>query len=125
VARRGADRPPYVAAVRLAGWAAAHHQYLAGRLTLAGVDPATLDADRYLNVVYAIIVDSITGLVDRGEVFAVLNDELGRWPTLVTAGPTIDGVVWDPETWGTTPDAQANLAAALAFAGPPAGEALN
>lgn len=69
---------------------------------------------------YAIVVDSVDGLVNREEVFAALGEELQAWPALVSAGPTIDGVVWDPQTWGTTPEAQANLAAAVAFAGPPA-----
>jgi len=37
------------------------------------------------------------------------------------AVPVIDGLRWDPATWGETPQAQAQLAAALAFAGPQAG----
>lgn len=34
--------------------------------------------------------------------------------------PVVDGVRWDPATWGETPEAQAALMNALAISGPPA-----
>lgn len=45
--------------------------------------------------------------------------------TLLTDGnqdriPVIDGVRWDPVTWGETPEAQAALMNALAMSGLPA-----
>ncbi len=71
-----------------------------------------------LDVAYALIVDGADD--DHFRWFDDFLDEPVPDPV-----PVIGGVRWDPDTWGTTPEAQANLANALAFAGPPADADLN
>jgi hypothetical protein len=61
-----------------------------------------LDVRRYLNVVYAIVIDAVDGWVNREEVMRTVDAELGKWPDEVPA--TFLGV--DRDLWGATPDAQ-------------------
>lgn len=60
-----------------------------------------------VNVVYAIIATQVDGLVDRFKVLTELNRVLAQIPDKLF-GP-------DPEKWGTTPEAQAGMAAAEAL----------
>lgn len=69
-----------------------------------------------MNVAYTLIAD---GAYD--ERFTELNAQLlSEAVREVASFPVVDGLEWNPETWGTTDEAQASLARALAFSGPPA-----
>lgn len=63
-----------------------------------------------LNVIYTLLASDADGLVDRGKVREELDRALRQVPEMIT-GP-------DRDTWGTSEDAIAGLAAAEAVFGP-------
>lgn len=108
------DGGPYPAVARLWAWATAHWRYIDGRLTLAGIDASSLSAPRLLNVVYAMLVDNIDGLVDRGKAMTDLDAELVE--PLGT-----DPLAPNPDEWGTGPRARRRASAMMDLTGPPPG----
>lgn len=107
MAIRGADRPPFYAALQLTFWAIAFAPYLRGRLLLAGTPIRTLSAGDVLDVTHALVVDGV-GMVNVTEVLDKFSAQLARspWPTR--------------ESWGTDPEAQAGQRAMMAVVGGPA-----
>lgn len=108
MAERRAAGPPYDAALQLTAWAIARADYLEGRLLLAGVDTGRLAAHQWLAVAYAVLADSIDGLVDREKVLTNLDAQLTK--------PAIP----DRNSWGTDPEAVRAQKAMLQLAGGPA-----
>lgn len=91
-----------------------HEDHVNGEMLLAGIDPDTLDARRWLQVVYALRVRWEASAFTPP---AAVMKELDRVIELHTA-------IAEPETWGTGPDAaaqQANMEALIGLQtqGPP------
>lgn len=90
MARGGADREPYDAALQLAGWAVTNLAYLRGALIRKGVRPETLTARDWLDVALSAVVDGV-GIVDRQKVLERMRERLAT------------SVFADEETFGTDP----------------------
>lgn len=114
------QQAPYAAVVALWRWLGAEWQWIDGHLTLRGLDLLDLldrlTPDRITNLLYALLTDDHNGLVDRGEVRAVVSGyldgtrEADESPADEPETPTM-------ATWGTSPEAQAGQEAMMRLLG--------
>lgn len=114
MAHGGVQRAPYSAVVALWRWFAAEWQWIDGHLTLRNIDLfdlyERLTADRFLNVLVAVLTDDHNGMVDRGQVRDALVHALEGTTSAAESAPTL-------ETWGTSAEAQAGQEAMMRLIG--------
>jgi hypothetical protein len=73
---------------------------------LAGIaEPLELDADEFLNLIFATIVDDVNGMVDKHKVRSEIRKTIRE-----------ESEKMDPEKWGESEEAQAEMLTAMKLA---------